>query len=332
MEREPIIIPVAGGKGGVGKSLVAANMAISLAELGKSTIVADLDLGGSSLHTYLGLNNKNPGIGDYLKAKADCLESLLVPVDNGNLHFLPGDGHTPFLANIAYVQKIKLLKEIKRLPADYIILDLGAGSSYNVLDYFGLAHSGIIVTTFDYAAMMNVLGFLRNFIYRTFMQVSRENKWVSEVLERLTQRPITAEVPSVDRIIKKVESMDATLAKKMRYVCDRCRPRLIFNMGDHPDELNVLDSFDKALRDRLSIEADYIGFVFEDPLVRKAVKKRLPLVPNCPDSRAAKSIQAISKRVVHLWGRPVQNSLERLVAATVRDFETLQAKSEDKSN
>ncbi|MBE9536631.1 MAG: P-loop NTPase [Proteobacteria bacterium] len=332
MEAEPTIIPVAGGKGGVGKSLVAANIAISLAELGKSTIAVDLDLGGSSLHNYLGLHNTNPGIGDYLKAKAGDLESLLVPTAHANLHFLPGDGHTPFMANIQYVQKIKLLKEIKRLPADYIILDLGAGSSYNVLDYFGLAHSGIIVATFDYSSMMNVLGFLRNFIYRLFRQVSRHNKWICEMLEELYHQPISAEVPNVEEIIIKAGDIDAEVAEKMRYVCDKCRPRFIFNMGDHPDELNVLDAFDKALRERLSIEADYIGFVFEDPSVRRAVKKRLPLVSNCRDSVAAKNLQEISKRVVHLWNRPVENSIERLIKATMRDYEEMPGKPGSASN
>ena len=47
------IIPIASGKGGVGKSFLAANLAIALAKLGKQVIVADLDFGGSNLHTCL---------------------------------------------------------------------------------------------------------------------------------------------------------------------------------------------------------------------------------------------------------------------------------------
>ena len=52
---EKTIIPIASGKGGVGKSFVAANLSIALAELGNQVIVADLDFGGSNLHTCLGI-------------------------------------------------------------------------------------------------------------------------------------------------------------------------------------------------------------------------------------------------------------------------------------
>ncbi len=82
-------------------------------------------------------------------------------------------------------------------------------------------------------------------------------------------------------------------------------------------------SFDNALKERLRLEADYIGFVFEDPIVRQAVKKGCPLCLNCRDSVAAKNIQVITKRVVHLWDRPVENSIDRLLKASLRDYEEL---------
>ena len=55
-QKTPTIIPIAGGKGGVGKSLIAANLAIVLARLGHKTIGIDLDLGAANLHSCLGLS------------------------------------------------------------------------------------------------------------------------------------------------------------------------------------------------------------------------------------------------------------------------------------
>jgi len=54
MAEQTTIIPVAGGKGGVGKSFVTANLAVALAQAGKSVIAVDADLGNSNLHTLLG--------------------------------------------------------------------------------------------------------------------------------------------------------------------------------------------------------------------------------------------------------------------------------------
>ena len=63
---DKVIIPVAGGKGGVGKSILAANLAMALAQAGHETIAVDLDLGGSNLHSYLGISNTFAGVGDFL--------------------------------------------------------------------------------------------------------------------------------------------------------------------------------------------------------------------------------------------------------------------------
>lgn len=146
MESSATIIPIAAGKGGVGKSFLTANLGIALARQGHRTIVVDMDLGGSNLHSFLGLRNRHPGIGDYLEAKSGLLERLLSPTGVENLTFLPGDGKTPFMANIQHAQKIKLISRIRRLPADYILLDLGAGSSFNTLDFFSISEKGIVIT------------------------------------------------------------------------------------------------------------------------------------------------------------------------------------------
>ena len=57
------IIPVASGKGGVGKSLLSANLAIALGQSGKKVVLADLDLGASNLHLVLGQQAPKQGLG-----------------------------------------------------------------------------------------------------------------------------------------------------------------------------------------------------------------------------------------------------------------------------
>ena len=70
------IIPVASGKGGVGKSLVAANLAIALGKAGKKVIIADLDLGASNLHLVLGQQAPKAGLGTYLSGSIDFCYNL----------------------------------------------------------------------------------------------------------------------------------------------------------------------------------------------------------------------------------------------------------------
>ena len=172
------IIPIASGKGGVGKSFMAANLAVALAELGKKVIVADLDFGGSNLHTCLGINNKHPGIGDFIRARYSNLEDLLVETGNDNLKFLAGDVRSPFLANMHHAQKMRLIYNLKQLKFEYLILDLGSGSTYNTLDFFSMTQLGMIISTTEHTSTMNMLTFLKLFAFRVIERSLPKNTFL----------------------------------------------------------------------------------------------------------------------------------------------------------
>ena len=84
------IIPVASGKGGVGKSLLSANLAIALGQAGKHVVLADLDLGASNLHLVIGQHITGPSIGTWLTDKNDFNE-IIQPTEYKNVNFIAGD-------------------------------------------------------------------------------------------------------------------------------------------------------------------------------------------------------------------------------------------------
>jgi MinD-like ATPase involved in chromosome partitioning or flagellar assembly len=187
------IIPVASGKGGVGKTVFTANIGVSLARAGKTVILADLDLGGSNLHTALGEKNDKSGIGNYIYKQERSLESLLVETREPRLYFIPGDSLLPGTANLPYFRKAKILKELAGLVADYVILDLGSGSSYNTIDFFLTSASGILVVTPETTSILNAYSFVKaalfRMIYRSFPARSDERALVYRfTTERLEAR------------------------------------------------------------------------------------------------------------------------------------------------
>jgi MinD-like ATPase involved in chromosome partitioning or flagellar assembly len=109
--------------------------------------------------------------------------------------------------------------------------------------------------------------------------------------------------------------------ERVRAVCARCRPRIVFNMGDHPDDLTVLETIDRSIRQILSIEVDYFGFIFSDPAVRESVRNRKLLLVSHPESRAAQAIAHIARRVARFWDTPIPNSADLLVKHTRKLFE-----------
>jgi len=318
MAEKTTIIPIASGKGGVGKSFLTANLSIAIAQLGYSTAVVDLDLGGSNLYTYLGIPNKYPSIGDYLKGKKVRFSDLLVRTKTSNLKYIPGDGRTPFMANIPYAQRQILLEELKRIPARYVLLDLGSGSTFNTLNFYGIAHKGIIVTTSEVPSIMNSLAFLRNFMFYIILKAVSHNKEALKMLTTAFRQPIKSEPLRVKSLLHKISDVDRNLAIKAHDLCRNYRPRIIINMGDSFDELKVLRKIDEVLKTRLSIEADYFGFIYYDDVVRRSVQNSKILFSHYPQCLASKSIKHIAGRITRIWDQPVENSMVRLFEDTKR--------------
>jgi len=67
-----------GGKGGVGKSFVAGNLGILLAQNGHTVILADLDLGGANMHTWLGVNSPTKSISEFIEREEQNIKKLLI--------------------------------------------------------------------------------------------------------------------------------------------------------------------------------------------------------------------------------------------------------------
>ncbi|MDM8515905.1 P-loop NTPase [Desulfobacterales bacterium HSG16] len=313
MMEKKTIIPIASGKGGVGKSVLAANLAIALARMGHTTTAVDLDLGGANLYSCLGIPNRFPGIGDFMKSGNIKFNDLIIDTKIPNLKFLPGDGKTPFMADISFEQRRLLLKKIKSIPSRYVILDLGAGTVFNTLNFYGLAYKGIIITSFETSSIMNFIMFLKNFMLRVIVNVAQTNKKALDIMLAAFNQPISAESLTVGSMIDKIAKIDPQLAEHARKMCSLYRPRIVFNMGDHPDELNVLKKLDATIKQGLSIDADYFGFIFFDEAVRMSARKRTVLMTSQPYSKAAAGIKTIAERVATKWDEKLNNSMAELV-------------------
>ncbi len=316
MSEPPTVIPIAGGKGGVGKSLITANLAIALAESGHSTVVVDLDLGNSNLHSLLGLPNRFPGIGDYLRTGNYTFEQLLLITQIPLLQFLPGDGRMPFMANITHSQKMHLISKILRIPARYVLLDLGAGCAFNTLDFFGIANKGIVVSTPEYPSVMSALVFLKNFMTRKIDRVLSKNSETAELMQALYVQPMQEPHVTISSFKEKLKILNREAADQVQEICRGYTPRVVFNFGEHPDELEFLPQVSQTAREVLSLEIEHFGFIFTDPVVRESIKQHAAFIPFRRESLAARNIAQLAERIVHSWHDPLPNSAEFLITQT----------------
>ncbi len=105
---------IGGGKGGVGKSFVSGNLGILLAQRGYKVVLADLDLGGANLHTWLGINSPDRGLSEFVGREIDKIEELLVPTQVPGLSLISGARDGVEIANLKHSQKRRFLNAMKR--------------------------------------------------------------------------------------------------------------------------------------------------------------------------------------------------------------------------
>lgn len=155
----PRIIAVAGAKGGVGASIIAANLGVVLARLGRRVVLADLDPAGPTLPLYLGnlpLRVGPPERRHYLQETrfGPALLTGLELQPSGNV----GSGRRQFMA------------DLHGLKAEEVLCDLGSPPGPETLDLFLAAPRQLLVTTCEPAAYVRAYAFLKRLRIRLSSQ------------------------------------------------------------------------------------------------------------------------------------------------------------------
>jgi flagellar biosynthesis protein FlhG len=158
--RQPRIITISSGKGGVGKTNIAINLAIAFAEEKKRVIVMDADLGLANVNVILGIIPKFNLY--HVLRKQKRLRDIIVDTPYG-IQIISGASGFSQLANLNDESRSNFVNELKNLAyADIIIIDTGAGVSQNVLTFLKAADEALIVTTPEPTAITDAYGIIKS--------------------------------------------------------------------------------------------------------------------------------------------------------------------------
>jgi flagellar biosynthesis protein FlhG len=292
------IIPIASGKGGVGKSLIAANLAIALGQAGKKVYLADLDLGGSNLHMILGVRPRNGGLGTFLNRPDMAFTDILTPTDYPNLTFIPGDAEIPGAANLSAGQKHRIIRSLLNLQADYLILDLGAGTHFNILDFFLISRRGIIVTTPTPTAAVNAYLFMKNAVFRVLTSSFKKGSAAHGYLEGLKKDGAALQRVYIPQLIQSIKAVDPEGFAAYAQGAVRFRPRLILNMLEDPEEADKANKLRRSCREYLDIDMEHLGVIYRDDMQDIALQSRLPIIIYKPHSVLSQALYRIADKII----------------------------------
>jgi flagellar biosynthesis protein FlhG len=289
-----VILPIGSGKGGVGKSLLATNLSIALAEAGRRVVLADCDLGASNAHTLLGIRSVNRGIGTFLSLPRTRFEEIILPTEYDNLSFIPGDAEVPGVATLKAAQKKRLIRNLESLSVDFLVLDLGPGSGANALDFFLLAPCGILVTTPTLTSILNAYLFLKNAAFHLMFNAAGKGSRASAILEE-ARRTGTACVP---RMLERIKAEDPDGSSRITAVMGSLRPRLVLNMVEEPADADRGEKLRRSAREYLGVEMAHLGAIFRDELQAVALGSRIPILRYKPGSVLSRAVYRIAEKLL----------------------------------
>ena len=291
------IIPIASGKGGVGKSLLSANLAIALGQQGKRVVLVDLDLGASNLHLVIGQHPGAASLGSWFTEKT-MFKDIIQPTDYQNVSFVAGDSQIPDLTSLKHMQKIKLIRNLKNIDTDYLILDLGAGTHQFILDMFLLSPQGIVVSAPAVTATLNGYLFLKNAVFRLLYTTFKKNTPGRELLDNLKKDSASMQKLYIPQLVQALAKADPQTTQLFIARMQQFRPRLVMNMIENPADANKAQRIKTSCNQYLGLDIDFLGLMYRDMLQDKALSSQLPLVVYKPQSVLGQAIYRIADKVI----------------------------------
>ncbi len=298
------IITVAGCKGGVGKSVIACAIALELGRMGREVILVDADLGGANLHTYLGMQAPKYVISDFLSRRVKTLEEIVLDTGYHGVRFISSAGNVPSQANPKFAQKAKIINGLRSLRADHIIIDIGAGSSYDVMDFFSVTDDGILVTIPEPTSIVNSYGFVKNVLYRRFSMAFRQYSLVMELLKRGMNPHSNSGISAIQELMGQLATLNPECWLEAKTMLSHFMPNIIVNMTTSESDARLGEKLKNIIGKYLSIDARCLGQVVEDPLVRTSAKRMVPFTVYAPDCKAASCVNRVVERLLLPSARP----------------------------
>jgi len=288
---------IGGGKGGTGKTFLAANLGLCLSKFGKRVLLVDADLGCANLHTALGMVPPSTTLSNFLKGKDRSITEVLIETGIPNLNLISGAQDFLEIANPKYGEKIRLIRQIQELDYEYIILDLGAGTSFNILDFFLISDHGILTVLPEPTSIENVYRFIKSAFYRRFKKVVKDPQ-IREIITQAMDQKNERGIRTPHDLIEQVGVINPVVGGRLQEAMSSFTPKLIVNQVRSKDDIALGFSMRSSCSKYFGIQVEYLGYIEYDDFVWQATKKKRALLLEYPYSGSARCLEKVTQNLL----------------------------------
>ncbi len=293
---QPRVIPVGGGKGGVGKTFLVANLAAALARDGHRVVAVDADLEGANLHTCLGVPRPRVSLADFVAQREEDIPKLLLETPVDNLQLIAATAGNLSTPQPSQSRRVQLMRGLRQIAADFVFVDLGAGMHPAVMDYFMIGEDGVVVITPEPTSVENAYAFLRAAFYRR-LRLAMVSHGVRTVVTLAMDERNERGIRTPLDLLREIRAIDPSEGARFVETMRTFRPRVVVNDVRTADDIKLGFSIRSVCRKYFGIDAEYLGYVNHDDAARRSIRDRRPIVASKPRSDASIYIARIARKL-----------------------------------
>jgi len=241
-------------------------------------------------------------LADFVAQREDDLGKLLVATPVPRLEIIAGTQANLAGAQPSHLRRVRLVKELRRLDADTVVVDLGAGTHVSVLDYFLVGDDGLVVVRPEPTSVENAYTFLRAAFYRR-LRLAMVGHGVRQVVTQAMDQRNEKGIRTPIDLLREVEAIDAVEGRRFVQTMRSFRPRIVVNEVRTADDVKLGFSIGSVCKKYFGFDAEYIGYVNHDEAARRSVAVRRPVVALSGDADSSIYLQRIARKLLAIRER-----------------------------
>ena len=285
---------------------------------GQKVVLMDGDFGASNLHALLGISHPPYGFQDLFTNSRLDPESLLIETGIDNLKFISSAGDNPGSANIDPERVQTIISFLKQLKAHTVILDLGPGTSFNVLDFFNIHDQCIVMSTPEVTSVMKTFSFVRAALFRKISLHLKDAPELQRLVDHSHPSQADVETCTIDILRENIKKVDGSQTEEVEKIIRSFKPEVIINRVRNKKDLQTGDNLTNLVKKFLDVDLKYLGHVIESDQVRDSVEEMVPFLIKDPQSTPSKNLQEIIGEITNTDLNLVKEDGKILVSKQVR--------------